>query len=84
MEVTKTGFRKKALDSIYISILAEQSKALNVQLDIGQATETVNVTDAAPRIDTATGQIKGMVTSDQLQKLPSPDLNHSSFVPPPR
>ena len=46
MEVVKDGFKKKALDDI--TIIADQANALNVSLDIGQASETVNVTDAAP------------------------------------
>jgi len=69
MEVVKEGFKKKALDDI--TIIAEQNNALNVELDIGQATETVNVTDAAPLIDTATANLNGTVTADQIQKLPS-------------
>ena len=69
MEVVKDGFKKKALDDI--TIIADQANALNVALDIGQATETVNVTDAAPLIDTATANISGTVTADNIQKLPS-------------
>ncbi len=69
MEVVKEGFKKKALDDL--KIIAEQANALNVELDIGQATETVNVTDAAPLIDTATSNHSGTVTAEQFQKLPS-------------
>jgi len=69
MEVVKDGFKKKALDDI--TIIAEQNNALNVQLDVGQVTDVVNVTDAAPLIDTATANISGTVTSENIQKLPS-------------
>ena len=69
MEVTKDGFKKKSLDDI--KIIAEQSNALNVQLDVGQVSDTVNVTDAAPLIDTATANISGTVTAENIQKLPS-------------
>lgn len=69
MEVVKDGFKKKALDDL--KIIAEQANALNVELDIGQATETVNVSDAAPLIDTATSNLSGTVTAEQFQKLPS-------------
>jgi hypothetical protein len=69
MEVAKEGFKKKALDDL--KIIAEQPNALNVQLDVGQASETVNVSDAAPLIDTATSNLSGTVTAEQFQKLPS-------------
>lgn len=69
MEVVRDGFKKKALDDI--TIISEQNNALNVQLDIGQATETVNVTDAAPLIDTATANLSGTINADNIQKLPS-------------
>ena len=69
MEVVKEGgFKKKALDDI--TIIADQTNALNVELDIGQATETVNVTDAAPLIDTATANFSGTVTADRYPEAP--------------
>ena len=54
-----------------VRIIAEQSNAINVQLEIGAANETVTVTNAAPLVDTATANISGTVTAQQLQTLPS-------------
>jgi carboxypeptidase family protein len=67
--VEKSGFKHKILENI--SVIAEQSNAVNIQIEIGQATETVTVTDATPLIDTETSNMSGTVTSDQIQKLPS-------------
>ncbi len=64
-----SGFKKKVLDDVKIT--AEQANALNVQLEIGQTNEVVTVAAAAPLIDTATGNISGTVTQQQLQSLPS-------------
>jgi carboxypeptidase family protein len=69
MEVVRDGFKKKVLDDI--TIIAEQNNALNVELAVGQASEVVNVTDAAPIIDTATSNLSGTVTTQQIQALPS-------------
>src|ERR1700730_5212492 len=67
--VEMSGFKHKILENI--SVIAEQSNAVNIQIEIGQATETVTVTDATPLIDTETSNMSGTVTSDQIQKMPS-------------
>jgi hypothetical protein len=70
LTVEKSGFKKKTLDDV--AIIAEQANALNVQLDLGQSSETVTVSaDTLPAIDTQTAQVTGTVTSQEIQKLPS-------------
>src|SRR5215472_8685498 len=68
--VEKQGFKKKTLDNV--GVIAEQANALNIQLDVGQVTETVTVNgDSTPLIDTETSNLQGTVTSQDIQKLPS-------------
>jgi Carboxypeptidase regulatory-like domain/TonB dependent receptor-like, beta-barrel len=69
LTVELAGFKKKVLDDV--RIIAEQSNALNVELELGQTSETVTVGAAAPLIDTATGNMSGTVTAQQIQTLPS-------------
>ncbi|MBS1867552.1 MAG: TonB-dependent receptor, partial [Acidobacteria bacterium] len=70
LTVEKTGFKKKVLENL--GIIAEQSNALNLQLEIGQVTESVTVNgDAVPAIDTQTGAISGTVTNKQIQYMPA-------------
>jgi hypothetical protein len=70
LTVEKAGFKKKVLDSV--GVIAEQANAVNVQLEIGQVSETVTVSgDSTPLIDTETSNLSGTVNSDQIQKLPS-------------
>lgn len=70
VSVEKEGFKKKTLDNV--RIIAEQANALNVQLEIGTAGETVTVNAAdTPLIDTETAQVTGTVTGQEVQKLPS-------------
>src|SRR5277367_2183928 len=68
--VEKAGFKKKVLDQV--GIIPEQANALNIQLDIGQVTESVTVSgDSTPLIDTETASISGTVSSNQIQHMPS-------------
>jgi carboxypeptidase family protein len=68
--VEKQGFKKQVLDAV--GVIAEQANAVNVQLAIGQATETVTVNgDSTPLIDTETANGGGTITSQEIQKLPS-------------
>jgi len=56
VEATRDGFKKKVIDNV--KIVAEQSNALNVALEVGGASETVSVNaETQPLIDTQTGAI---------------------------
>jgi hypothetical protein len=68
--VERSGFKTKRIDSF--GIVAEQANALNVQLDVGQTTETVTVNgDAAPLLNTESADVSGTVSAHEFQKLPS-------------
>jgi hypothetical protein len=66
----KSGFKKKTIDNY--APLADQPNALNIQLELGEATETVTVAaDEIPPIDTETATISGTISSNQVQHMPS-------------
>jgi hypothetical protein len=66
----KTGFKKKVLESV--GVIADQPNAVNLQLEVGQVTESVTVNgDSTPLIDTETAAVSGTVTSNQIQHMPS-------------
>lgn len=70
LTVEKTGFKKKFLKSL--TVIPEQANALNIQLEIGEVTQSVTVSgDSTPLIDTETASVNGVVTSNQIQHLPS-------------
>src|SRR6266849_8924282 len=49
LTIEKTGFKKKFLENV--GVIAEQANALNLQLEVGQVTETVTVNgDSTPLI----------------------------------
>src|SRR5258706_6536201 len=70
LTVEKAGFKKKTLQNV--GIIPEQANALNIQLELGQVTETVTVSgDSTPLMDTETASLSGLVNSNQIQHMPS-------------
>jgi hypothetical protein len=70
LTVEKTGFKKKVLENL--GVIPEQANAVNIQLEIGEVTQSVTVLgDATPLIDTETASINGVVSSNQIQHMPS-------------
>src|SRR6266404_4916765 len=68
--VEKQGFKAKSIKGF--GVVAEQANALNVQLEIGQVSETVTVNgDETPLIDTETSNLQGTVNAREFQNLPS-------------
>jgi Carboxypeptidase regulatory-like domain len=66
----KQGFKKKVLDNL--NVIAEQANAVNIQLEVGQVTESVTVNgDSTPLIDTETSNLSGTVNAKEFQALPS-------------
>lgn len=70
LSVEKTGFSKKVLSDVRIA--AEQMQSVNVQLDVGETTQSVTVSESVvPLIDTQTALITGVITAKELDHLPS-------------
>jgi hypothetical protein len=66
----KAGFKKKTLENV--GVIPEQANALNIQLELGQVTESITVSgDSTPLMDTETASLSGVVNSNQIQHLPS-------------
>ena len=66
----RTGFKKKILSGV--RLIPEQANAVNLQLELGGATETVNVSaDTTPQLETANASISGTVNDNQIQHLPT-------------
>src|SRR5271157_1545879 len=70
LTVEVAGFKKKVLEDV--RVIAEQANALNIQLELGQVTESVTVSgDSMPPMDTETANVSGSVSSYQIQHMPS-------------
>jgi len=70
LTVEKAGFKKNVQDNV--GVIAEQANAVNVQLQVGEVTQSVTVSgESTPLIDTETSNLSGTVNSQQIQSLPS-------------
>jgi hypothetical protein len=70
LDVEKTGFQKKTLDNV--QLIPDQANALNVVLEIGAQSTTVNVdASSLPALDTESASLNGVVTDNEIQHLPS-------------
>src|SRR5215469_13999742 len=70
LTVEKAGFKKKQIENF--GITAEVANALNVQLAVGSASESVTVSgDAVPLLDTETANLGGEVRAQEIQQFAS-------------
>lgn len=69
LTVEKVGFSKKVLEDVRVR--GEQMQSLNVELAVGQISDTVTVTEVVPLIDSQTATIGGTLTSKEVAQLPS-------------
>jgi hypothetical protein len=70
LEVEKKDFAKKVLDNV--QLIPEQPNALNIQLEVSTAKQTIEVNASlAPAIDTETASLNSVVSSNDIQHLPS-------------
>ncbi len=70
VNIEKEGFATSVVEDV--NVAAEQVQAINAELAVGQATQTVTVTDnAVPTIQTENATISGSITNEQVQSLPS-------------
>jgi hypothetical protein len=68
--VEKQGFKKKVLNDL--QLIPEQANALNIQLDVGAAAETVTVNASlAPAVDTETANSGRTISENEIQHMPA-------------
>jgi hypothetical protein len=68
LTVEAAGFRKATQKNIVL--LADQSVTVNVQLEVGDASQTVTVEAATPQVDTMTGTQSQVINNTQMVELP--------------
>jgi hypothetical protein len=74
VSVSAAGFRT-AVSKVTLIVGGQQ--ALNVALTVGEVSQTVEVTGAAPVVETTNATLSGEVVGDQIQQLP---LNGRDWV----
>ncbi len=70
LTVEKEGFKKQLLNDVLVT--GEQVQGVNVQLEVGQVSESVTVSaSVAPIVDTEDASITGTISEREIQSLPS-------------
>ena len=75
ISVSQSGFQKYLRKGIQLTVGSEQT--VNVELTVGSAEQTVQVTAEAPSIETTNATVSNVVNSQQIRDLP---LNGRSVV----
>jgi outer membrane receptor protein involved in Fe transport len=76
--VQKDGF--KPISRSGITLQVEQVARLDFKLEIGAATETVQITGAAPLLETQAGTLRGVVDQQRMVSLPLNGRNMTQLV----
>src|SRR5579872_348513 len=66
--VSAAGFKTKTLSGI--SLQVDQTINLRIQLEVGSASETVEVTGAAPLVDSSTSSLGQVIVNKQILDMP--------------
>ena len=68
LTVTVTGFKKYVRQNLQVTVATDTRQDVN--LDVGNVTDTVTVTEAAPLLKTESGELSHTVTADEADNLP--------------
>src|SRR5208337_1747894 len=79
LTVERQGFKTKILNDL--QLIPEQPNALNVQLELGVASETVTVNAAlTPAVDTETADNGRTISEDEIQHMPTFQRDATSLI----
>lgn len=78
LQAQKQGFRSFTRAGIQLQVA--QGIKLDVRLELGSVSESLNVTDTAPLLDATTNAIGGVVSSDKIANLPMKGRNSNAFM----
>jgi hypothetical protein len=79
-EVTASaaGFRSKVQPKVVLDVAAQMK--VDFQLDVGQVSETVEVSASAPILQTQDASVGGVVTSTELARMPVNGRNYTRLI----
>lgn len=74
----REGFKKFTRDGITLSV--NDNLRIDIKLDIGAVSETINVTDSAPLVEAANGNVGMLVSNKEVTELPLPHGNPYALI----
>ena len=77
--VTREGFQQKVLD--HLQLIPEQANSINVQLEVGAASQTVTVdASTTPALDTETANVGRAISENEVQHMPTYQRDVTSLI----
>src|SRR5277367_3990770 len=79
LTVERNGFQKRVIDNV--QIIPEQPNALNLQLQVGEASQSVTVNGSnIPALDTETANNGESISADEIQHMPVYERDVTSLI----
>ena len=78
LEVEQAGFQRSVRDGLILTV--SETLNVDVQLEVGQLTETITVTGTAPLLNTQTGTLQGLVDEERMVQLPLNGRTMTEFM----
>lgn len=76
--VSKPGFRTQTLENVRLEVASNVK--VDFRLEVGQVSETVNVTASAPVLQTQDASVGGVVTTQELMRIPVNGRNYTRLI----
>src|SRR5260370_15318449 len=73
-----SGFKKTVATAVDLHV--SENKVVNLDLQVGQFSETVTVTSDAAPVETRTGEISSLITEKQVTELPLNGRNYAQLA----
>jgi hypothetical protein len=73
-----TGFKKLVTTGVELHV--SENKTLNLELQVGQVTETVTVTSDAAPVETRSGEVSSLISEKQVTELPLNGRNYAQLA----
>ena len=78
IEVSKTGFQNSVRSGITLSV--GSAPVVDLQLTVGQSTQTVTVSAEASQVETTTSAVSSLVNQTQMRELPLNGRNFEQLI----
>ncbi len=78
LSVTAAGFKKSERSGVVLNV--NEKLGIDVALEVGQATEVVNVQEAPVQVETQSAETAGLITGTQVRELSLNNRNYEQLV----
>src|SRR5258705_820044 len=78
VSVSPQGFKKSVAAAVDLHVA--ENKTVNLDLQLGQVTETVTVTSDAAPVETRSGDVNSLISEKQVTELPLNGRNYAALV----